>query len=248
MYDSNSLVMCLPVYGAFTYALSTLKSFMSAGWAASTVVVVDDCSPGDHEGFRCAVEQQVPESRLVYLRNSVNKGLTYAWNFGFRVALARGAGMYAPGNSDTLFAPRALQRLHGTLMTTGATLAGPVTNAPGHVKQQNVCRYLPTYVPSDDAAKIAACEARLVAQPAIQCKLNGFFMMGNVLRLKACMYDERQLYDPGKPLKGNEDEMQARVHARGGVSVIVPDAFVFHYRSASRGLSGTPSCVGAYRA
>ena len=248
MRNSDSLVMCIPVYGAFTYALATLTSFMSVGGPAATVVVVDDCSPGDHENFKRAVIAQVPSSRLVYLRNTVNRGLTYAWNFGFSVALDREAGLYAPGNSDILFAPHALRRLRTALTVTGATLAGPVTNAPGHVKQQNIRRYFPEYAPSDDPTKLAECEARLAVGPAIYNRLNGFFMVGDVTRLKACMYDGQQLYDPGKPLKGNEDELQTRMCKRGGTSVIVRDAFVFHYRSVSRGLVGTPSCEGAYRA
>lgn len=237
------VVVCVPVYGAFPEALNAIRSIERADGCPS-LVVLDDASPGDHARFRVEVEDSVPAARLTYRRFDKNQGLTWMWNEGWRAAREAGAAYFVAGNSDILVGAHALTTMIEVCERSGATLVGPMTNAPGHVRDQQASGVVQPRQPVVDAMD-EVLRTEHGSDSKVVPRVNGFFALGRVGRLPA--YDVENLFNPRNRMTGNEDELQARMARRGLVSRVALGAYVFHYRSMSRGLAGRSADRGAYR-
>lgn len=244
MNQSPLVVVCVPVYGAFPEALNAIRSIARADGCPS-LVVLDDASPGDeHASFRVDVENSVPPERLLYRRFAYNQGLTRMWNEGWRAAREAGAAYFVAGNSDVLVGAHALTTMIAVCARRGSTLVGPMTNAPGHVRDQQACGVVQPRQPVVDAMDEVLRKAH-GSDSKVVPRVNGFFALGQVDRLPP--YDSENLFNPRNRMTGNEDELQARMAHRGLVSRVALGAYVFHYRSLSRGLAGRSADRGAYR-
>lgn len=243
----DSVVICVPTYGHFAYAERAVRSALASS-ADVRVLLVDDASK-DAGGYAHLAGLFVDEPRVRCHRFEENAGLTRSWNYGFTLACDAGALAYGPGNSDLVFSGGSISLLIEVLREYGYALVGPLTNAPGTVKAQDVRRYLSEYRAADEpeAVEQVGSQLRVLDIQPVTSGLNGFFMLGMCDSLRGYMWSGSLLYDPGKRMKGNEDELQRRVWARRGTTAIVPQSFVFHYRGVTRGIHRGRACHGAYR-
>lgn len=235
-------LVVIPVHGHWDYALKAVTSLYWAAdgsWADSSnsvdCVVYDDGSADytpERERALLAVDR-----RVSFIRYADNKGMTRSWNAGLRLAKAGGYRYCCLGNSDILFTPTWDFWLREALNTYD--LVGPVSNAAGHTSAfQDVALYDPAYKLSDDWADLAGTAKRLAdtqANKVVPARVNGFCMMTRTDLAWKHAYDSDNVFTPLKPMAGNEDELQNRWAAAGLKFAVVPSAFVFHYRSVTRG-------------
>jgi glycosyltransferase involved in cell wall biosynthesis len=211
------------------------------------IIIVDDGSP-TWPGERVVsgwVGDGVPYVIQRYFANRRN--LSRSWNTGFDIARGFGCGYVVFGNSDLVF-PRGWWEPLQAAIDEGTDFVGPVTNAPGHVRAQDVTRYLPSYELSDDPDDIEATQRELLAadhSPIETSKLNGFCFAGRTDRF--AQIDKRP-FSEQIPLLGNEDDFVRRaIDERSMSANIIPKSFVFHYRSVTLGLDPVRPSQGAVR-
>jgi len=218
----------LPSYGHFQYLHLAAES--AAKTPGVVVIVVDDASkdwPGDRT-VRGYLPNDVP---FVIQRYDGNAGLSRSWNAGLRICRNMGLPYAVCGNSDLVFSMGWWEHLEAALQSHD--FAGPVTNSPGHVRQQNVTRYIPGYVASDDPDDIEDTAKALRGAGhtvGVRSNLNGFCIAG-----KTDSFHRAGNFNPSIPLAGNEDDLFKRSAALGMTCAVVPQSFVFHYRSVTRG-------------
>lgn len=240
------VALVLPTYRQLDYAQRAIDTFFETT-PDGVVFVVDDASPDWHYSWlRTEWTGRVSIHR--FLRNG---GLTRSWNKGISAASRLGAKYAIAGNSDILFSPGWLEPLKKAI-DAGFSLVGPVSNAPGNTigQQQDVRKYYPGYVLSDDARDLATTARRLAdanASKVVEAPLNGFFLFAKTEDWCSGAYDEIHAFRPCNELnsKGqpnptplmtlNEDELQRRWHKLGRRTGAVCDSFIFHYRAVSRG-------------
>jgi glycosyltransferase involved in cell wall biosynthesis len=188
--------------------------------------VFDDCSTGDTRD----VVRATGGDRVGYWRSPENSGVTYLWNAAYR--RFSHCDHLAIVNNDLIFTPDWCTRILGAMKQIKCDLAGPITNAPGHVPEQDVRRFIGDYEPSDDWADVLRTAEQLEPLDPIPAKkINGFCIVFDTAFLKRA-----QRHRPGEPFDpkfrnlGNEDEIQDRLKAS---SLIVPSSFVFHYKRIS---------------
>ncbi len=230
----------LPSYGHFDYLHLAAES--AARTPGAVIIVVDDASkdwPGDRV-VRGYLPKDVP---FVLQRYDGNAGLSRSWNAGLRICRNMGLPYAVCGNSDLVFSMGWWEPLEEALQSHD--FAGPVTNAPGHMRQQDVARYLPGYSLSDDPDDIedtAKALREANAAGSVRGNLNGFCIAG-----KVDSFHRAGNFNESIPLAGNEDDLFKRSAALGMTAAVVPTSYVFHYRSVSRGLKGKPIEAGSVR-
>lgn len=229
-----SLLVVVPTYSAFDYAKLAVES--AAKTPGAVVAVIDDGSP-DWPGERIVrgwLPSSVPFVIFRFDRNA--RSLTRSWNLGASVAREMGLEFVCFATSDCVFPVGWELPLIEGLGLDRFTVAGPVTNAPGHSPAQDVSRYLPGYVVSDDPDDIDETLGKLPDVGAVATKrLNGFCLFGRVDGLFA-VADRGRVFDPSFPMDGSEDDLLRRAWAKGRGACVCSSSFVFHYRSVSRGL------------
>lgn len=238
--DEDLVAIIIPTYGQFEYVSRAVET--AAMTPRSMVIVVDDGSE-DWPGERI-VSGWMDGRRHAILTRKHDANLSRSWNQGYSVARANGAKYVVFGNSDLIFPKGWWPPMRESL--AHYAFVGPVTNAPGHVHHQGVDR-LGSYVLSDDPDDIQATHDRIRLEdlPAEDSLgLNGFCIAANVGAIEG-MGDK--VFSERIPLAGNETEMLRRARGLGLGIGIVRSAFVFHYRSVSRGLTGRRQESGSLR-
>lgn len=224
-----------PTYGHYEYARAAVESFLEFT-PGGAVVVVDDGYPEFHRFWEL-------EWPVVAHHFQDQRGVTRSWNLGLVLAREIGAKYTICGNSDILFAPNWHTGPESLLEDSSVGLVGPLSNGPGLTNRlQNIWDHLPGYKPSDLAQAISRVAAELTCRYDIDDHLaadavNGFFMVGRTARWWEGAYDNEHVFDPTPPfaLVGSEHELQRRFRACGWRSVVSLRAFIFHYRSVTRG-------------
>lgn len=227
------VAVVVPVYGHYDYAVAAVASAVAQ---AAVPIVVDDASPDAGGADALALSAVVAAAGGVTLTRSDNRGLTAGWNDGIRLARDLGADVTILTNSDVLFAPNSVAELAAG--AGACDLAGPLTNAPGHVAGQDIRRVRLDYAPTDEPAALAALAAQLPRRrPRRLPLLNGFCLAALTDRWQRGEYAPGYAFNPACRMSGNEDELQRRWQSvRGGATFgLIESAFVFHYRSVTRG-------------
>lgn len=233
------LLIC-PIYIQDSFAAECLRRCVDS-WCEHTpdpqaILLLDDASPLELPWLSSLGGR----ADLVYIRFGERGGLTRSWNAGLRLARERGWTWAVAGNSDVIFSPGWWAPLRSAI-ERGWHLVGPVTNAPGKTRNgglQNVRRYFAGYVLSDEPRWIEETAKFLrerYSGQVLESGLNGFCLAAETERWWAGAWSDQEVFDPGRIMEGNEDELQKRWRGRGWKIGICPDSFVFHYRSVSRG-------------
>lgn len=241
----GALLLVVPTYRAHAYALQTAATALAA-FDGTRVAVVDDGSP-DWPGDD--YYQNVHPGRVVCHRYPKNdRNLTRSWNWGARLARDLKFPYVAFGNSDLKFPAGWWEPIRAALDDGRLDLAGPLTNAPGHRRQQEYSRHLRKTAPlgvvpkttDEDAVLVAVTKglARRFGSAPVPLfgHLNGFLMAGKTDTLWADAHDKKHLFNPGDRFKmtRNEDEFCGKLITRGRRVGAVPTSYVFHYRGVSR--------------
>ncbi len=241
----SNVGIIIPTYGQWEYVQLAAES--ASRTPGAVIIIVDDGSPTwpDERIVSGWVADGVPYVIQRYFGNQRN--LSRSWNTGIEIARGLGCRYIVCGNSDLVFPSRWWGPIRAAL-DDGADFVGPVTNAPGHVRRQDVTRYLPTYELSDDPDDIDQTQRALLDTEASAIaieRLNGFCFAGSMTsfdRLGKRPFDERV------PMLGNEDHFFHRANRDYHAAMrIVTNSFVFHYRSVSLGLESGRTSHGAVR-
>lgn len=247
-----TLAVIIPSYGHFNYVRKAVVSALENTRATeATVLLIDDASPGgDDELKRIYYDFARHRSRLILHRFSENGGLTRSWNLGLKMAKDKGFHYACCANSDLIFPLGWDISLNAVLEEGKYSLAGPITNAPGSEKTQDVNNYCKHYVLTDEEQYLDSLSLSLHHQyidHAVPATLNGFCMMAKVDTWWDYAYEAAHVFCPRNDFNSrgqrnptplmtlNEYELQRRWHDLGLKSALVPGSFVWHYRSVSRG-------------
>lgn len=257
MIQLPAVGVIIPTYGHFDYAQLAIESACKYTPSA-TIIVVDDQSP-DWPGER--IVSGFTDGRHPYYiqRYETNGGLSRSWNAGLRYCRRAGIEYAVCGNSDLVFSDgwwgelvAGLRPRHHSDGPRGRyNFVGPVTNAAGHSKAQQVTRYIPDYEVDDDQDAIDATARKLRTgyhDYVGRSLLNGFCFAGRTEDFWKAAITPTEVFRNDIPLAGNEDEFFERAKTHGMIGGICPRSFVFHYRSVSRGLKGRENLeMGAMR-
>lgn len=227
-----SVGIIIPTFEAFDYCRLAIES--AGRTPNATIIIIDDASrtwPGVGK-----ISEMVPSGvPFVVQRYDHNGGLSRSWNSGLRLCKSMGLDYAVCGNSDLVFPVGWWRPLETSLERF--VFVGPVTNAPGHSQSQDVTEYLKSYELSDKWESINQTQRQLKelnSETFGRSLLNGFCFAGKT----ASFFSVDDLpFDERIPLAGNEDDFFTRAAEQGLSGAIVPQSFVFHYRSVSRGLT-----------
>lgn len=185
------------------------------------LTVIDNRSPDDSaERIRDYLIDQ-PQVRTVYLES--NTGFGGGMNHGASLATAEWLLLV---NSDTVFAPGALDLLYQALSTQPAEvgMVGPITNAAGNGQGYDI--------PGDRNA-VMQTAAKLQHTPShtlIPCYRLDFFCVA----IRKSLWDKLHGLDPAFGLGYYEDtDFSMRAKAHGCKMMICEDAFVYHMGGSS---------------
>jgi GT2 family glycosyltransferase len=179
---------------------------------------------------------------FTYWRSNVNSGLTYLWNAAYRMFAEY--DYIAIVNNDVVFSTGWINRILDVMGESKCQIAGPMSNSPGHVRDQDIRKFITQYTPSDDWDEINLVAERIKDERPFQVdRINGFCMVFLSEFLHLAQRDRiGSPFDPKNKNFGNEDEIQRRLRP---VSLVVASSFVFHYKRVS--ISDRPRDFRQYR-
>ena len=244
----------LPTYTKLDYSARCLASLEEASAGAHVrAFVLDDGSPNWHTGW-------LKKSRIVaHAESDTRQGLTHVWNRGFALARQGNFDFIVAGNDDVLF-PRGWWVPFLRLACSNC-IAGPLSNAPGttNPKVQQISTWI-SYKLSDDAQDITRTLRNLeVAQftKTVPGPINGFFMWGSKPSWDSLAHNSDYQFpksidtmpsgrsNPTPHMTGQEDWLYTRCNRLGVPMITILSAFIWHYRSVSRGAAFRTS--GSFR-
>lgn len=132
-------------------------------------------------------------------------------------------------NNDLKFAKDWAPKLLDGMISMDADLAGPVTNAPGPHKLQDIRNYVDNYKLSDKQNIINEVAQKITnLKPFTTSLINGFALAIKQTYMQIHAYEKDKFFKAGPvPEFGIETEFQKRTKT---VPVIVPSSFLFHYK------------------
>lgn len=223
----------LPTYEHFGYARKAAKTFVEHTPGPVEIYLIDDAS----KAWASQDWKDWPKDVMHFHRFQKNGGLTRSWNYGLRLARERGVEFTCCGNSDILFTPGWFDGIL-QVINLGAHLVGPLTNAPGHRRKQQVKSVIKNYKLTDDPSYLAKIARRLREEVGLsayrQAGVNGFCMVARTAAWWGGAHDSQYVFNPKFKMTGNEDELQRRWSQKGRTIAISLSSFVFHYRGVSR--------------
>jgi len=155
-------------------------------------------------------------------------GLTRTWNIGIRLCKRAGCTSVILMNHDLVVNPSISHLVSACHEARKPNLLyfGPLMNRPGpedhNQAQLGAC--------AEDREPFVLEDAARADQKA---PLNGAIMAFPIRVLEATKFDLVNYFDPSFPYGGNEVEWFHRAQARGGAGVVVPRAYVQHYKFGS---------------
>jgi GT2 family glycosyltransferase len=206
---------------------SLLKTVVRESMASTTIAVFDDCST---DNTATDVGQIAADYGVDYHRLQINQGLTHLWNLAYQKYMDH--DLIVLSNNDVIFTPFWLTRIIAAMQLERADVAGPITNGPGHVDEQDVRHFVEGYRATDRWAELKRMPSILENRPPFRVKrINGFCMAFRTSFLaKADTTGRREPFKPTIRDFGNENEIMDRMLPR---PLIVPASFVFHYKRIS---------------
>lgn len=171
------------------------------------------------------LEREFPEIRVVYIKDQEkNGGLTGTWNQGIDLCFENECEIVILSNDDIIFDGCINSILKSCHDEKGKMrYYGPITNEPGPA-QCNKCQYS-AIGPEQENDRVAKFKNETV-------NLNGFFMVFSKEVLMKNKFNDVFFFNPAYPFGGNENEWFKRFQKKGGVPIIVPRTFIYHYKIA----------------
>ena len=221
----------IPTYGQFDYARIATESFLRSE-SDSVAIVIDDASPDWNDRWL----EGLDKTRIIQHIFDENTGVTRSWNWGIKKAKEIRARFVVVGNSDLLFPENWFAPVQKAFRY-GWEFLGPLTNAPGDKRRQNISRYVKDYELKDDPSSIKELVSRLPKyskESVVGDGINGYCMIGRPESWMAYgLFNEKRY-----PMTHQETSFFRHVRRNGGGSNIgiALHSFVFHYSSVSKGL------------
>jgi hypothetical protein len=163
---------------------------------------------------------------IVYIENQTESGgLTGTWNKGIDMCLENNCDVIILSNDDILF-DSCINNIIWSCYNEKNEMKyfGPISNNPGPKNCIiNKCQY-------GEHPEIRENKKALYKNEI--CNLNGFFMVFSKKVLLKNKFDDKYYFDPNKPFGGNETEWFIRFKEKGGIPIIVPQTFIYHYKLA----------------
>jgi hypothetical protein len=160
-----------------------------------------------------------PQIIFEYIEDQTkNGGLTATWNSGIKKCKEYGCDTIVLSNDDIIFDGSIKHIINECQMYDGTDLKyyGPVTNNPGPDNKQQY--------------KIESADI----EPFVcDINLNGFFMVFSLAVLDKNKYDELNYFNPEYCFGRNEVEWFYRFKKLGGIPIVVPRTFIYHYKLQS---------------
>jgi len=203
-----------------------------------TFAVFDDFSTDD----TADVVRSAGRGKVMYWCSEQNKGVTYLWNAAYRHFST--FDFIAIVNNDVIFTPSWCSRILDVMRRRKCVMAGPITNGPGHVPDQDVRHFIDNYEPSDNWEALLKLSEHLQHRKPFEVdRINGFCMVFDTSFLRRAQQERfGEPFDPKNRNFGNEDEIQARFNLR---PLVVPSSFVFHYKRVT--IRNRPRTFDQYR-
>jgi len=184
------------------------------------------------------IKNDYPDVEYIYIDDQIKSGgLTGTWNKGIDLCIQNNCEIIILSNDDIFF-DHSIEHIikeASNCKKDEMKYFGPVTNNPGPAKINNFCQ-------------LSLCSLNKLPSACIYnnkyVNINGFFMVFSVHVLKNNMYDDKHYFDPNKPFAGNEVEWFERFKKKGGIPVIVPRTFIYHYKLQSwRNKKQNDTCI-----
>jgi hypothetical protein len=145
-------------------------------------------------------------------------GLTGTWNDGIKKCVENGCTVISLCNDDVFF-NSSINHIFTTCHLNNSNLKyyGPLSNKPGPGSDNTDQLWPP---------KIKCKEAPY----EINDNLNGFFLVFSISSLELNKFSNLYYFNPDYPFGGNEVDWHRRFVHKGGIGVVVPQTFVYHYK------------------
>ena len=164
--------------------------------------------------------------KIIYNKNQEEiGGLTGTWNKGIDLCLENNCDVIILSNDDILF-DKSINNILWSCYEERDEIKyfGPLSNNPGPKNCPiNMCQY---------SIKPLLHNNRKALYKEDPCNLNGFFMVFSRKVLQINKFDNNLYFDPSYPFGGNETEWFDRFKNIGGLPIIVPQTFIYHYKIA----------------
>ena len=241
----TKLGIVIPTYGQFDYVDAQLES-LAKTTPSFMALVIDDASPDWSPLLKPRWEAIVGPGRLSVHRFIKQGGLTRSWNWGLYLAKDMAEYLIA-GNSDVLFTPDWYVGPLEAIAKGTLDFVGPLSNAPGDAKKQQVWRYFEGYEITDDWEYL--CQTALLLRQqqggcTVRTSINGFFQLAHRDFWWAHAHSKTEVYNPKNKMVHNEYELQKRLLKADCKLGICLDSFIFHYRGVSRGRQALRGSAG----
>lgn len=191
------------------------------------VLVVDDASPPE-----IGVEKFCKERGLMLITKPKAYGATDSLNKAYNFFKQKGYRTCIISNDDVLFPPAFWRGLVSGVWKHGYNLLGPLSNAPGDGKEQQIERFLNIVASSTNIDQIQQALFQKYhgeAKWAPCSYFNGFcFAFGpSIAKFK---FSKELLFNPVFKNLGNEIDLTKRIIKRGGKIGMSKISYVFHWK------------------
>lgn len=168
------------------------------------------------------IGKELTEVQVIVLQKPATGGLTWTWNDGIPKCIEQRCNTIVLSNDDVIFDASIRHLLQACEVSDNNVYFGPLSNEPGN--ESNAAQLGTMPVNNNPFPCLYKGEAH---------NLNGFFMAFPVQSLVSNMFDSTHFFNPTYAFGGNETEWFERFRAKGGHGMVVPQAFVYHYKLKS---------------
>lgn len=204
----------------YIFAKQTLLSFQRHLPSSHIVLYINGTTDSRLQNIRNECTGSVD---VVLSTTPFEGGLTWTWNDGIQRCIEKGCSTLILSNDDVIVT-RSVHHIVQECERRAEDLVyfGPLTNEPGNANNRDQKGLSPI----DKAPYICRHDGKIA-------NINGFFMAFSTLTLYKNRLDETHFFDPKYPFERNEVEWFHRFMKLGGVPIVVPRTFIYHYKLKS---------------
>ena len=173
-----------------------------------------------YDKLTLSIRNKYPMINYIYIYDQVsNGGLTGTWNQGIDKCFQENCEIIILSNDDLIINSSINFILDECIKNkyNSSMYFGPTTNNPG-----------PSYL-----NKLQGFKYTNTGVKKLNHNLNGFFMVFSKLTLLRNKYDPLHYFNPNFPFELAEVEWYNRFKKIGGVSILVSNTFIYHYKIKS---------------